>query len=101
MSNTIDSLIAIDDYFHTESYHKTEPSYIEEILRFFEYEEGWNKNELIHDTINEIIKGVSADELTINTEETPLIAFDHFIDQFYDKLVDKFCKVLASFKEEE
>lgn len=75
---------------------------IDEIIEFFKSEEGYDKEEIITEAIENIkeLKGNAADEISLNWDDEDLMTLDEFADQFYNKIINGVCNVLESFKNE-
>jgi len=75
---------------------------LQQIIDFFELEEGYNKNEIISDMIGEIkgLKGYSSDEIRLEWDGEHLMTLDDFVNEFYYKLIEGVCNVIESFKKE-
>ncbi|MFA1821178.1 hypothetical protein ACDX78_13560 [Virgibacillus oceani] len=74
---------------------------IEEIVEFLRDGEGYDKNEVIVDILGEI-KGLNdyhADEITLDWDSEELMILSDFVDEFYNKLTEKFCNAISSFKD--
>lgn len=73
---------------------------LQEIIDFFELEEGYNRQEVIADIIGEIegLKGIEVNEIVIEYDGEIILILDEFVDEFYDKLIEKVCNVIKSFK---
>ena len=77
---------------------------LENIIQFFENEEGWDKESLIQDYISEM-HGIPAppDEVSLVIESwngtEHLSTLDDFARDFFDKVIEGVCNVLESKKE--
>lgn len=77
---------------------------LQEIINFFELEEGYSRQEVISDALGEIeeLKGYAADEIgLVWDDEEELMLLEDFAERFYRLLIDEVCNVLESYKEEE
>lgn len=72
-----------------------------EIIDFFELGEGYNKQEIISDMIDEIkdLKGYAPDEIGLEWDGKTLMVLDDFANDFYEKVIEGVCNVIKSFKE--
>lgn len=73
---------------------------LQEVIDYLKDAEGYSKEELIHDTICEIkdLKGYSPDEIGIVWDSEDLMDLESFTTEFYNKVIDKVCNVVYSFK---
>ena len=73
---------------------------LQEIINFFEYEEGYNKDEIISEILKGIkeLKGYDADEIDLIWDNKTLMVLDDFVKQFYNELIERVCNVIKSFK---
>jgi len=74
---------------------------LQQIIDFFELEEGYSKNEIISDILGEIkgLKNYDADEIELKWDKEHLMILDDFVNEFYYKLIEGVCNVLKSFKD--
>ncbi|EGL19851.1 MULTISPECIES: hypothetical protein [unclassified Paenibacillus] len=72
---------------------------IQEIINYFELEEGYDKNVLITDILGEIgdVRGYSADEIGLEWDGRTLTDLRSFADEFYGKIIEGVCNVLKSY----
>jgi hypothetical protein len=77
-------------------------SKIQEIVDFFELEEGWSKDEIISQVISEIkeLKGYEADEITLLWDDEELMVLIDFAEQFFNKIMQNTCNVIKSFMDD-
>lgn len=75
---------------------------LQEIIEFFELEEGYDKDEIIRDILFEIkeLKGNYSDEIILMWDEEELMVLCDFIDRFYSKIIEKMCNVIKSYQKE-
>ena len=73
---------------------------LQEIIDFFELEEGYDKDEIISDILHEIkgLKGYDSDEIGLMWDEEELMMLYDFTDEFYLKLIEKICNAIRSFQ---
>lgn len=73
---------------------------LQEIIDFFEQEEGYDKDEIICEILHEIkgLKGYDADEIDLKWDKEELMVLYDFVDEFYSKLINKVCNVIKSFQ---
>ena len=73
---------------------------LQEVIDFFELEEGYDKNEIITDILAEIkdLDGNAADEIGLEWDGQTLIVLDDFVNIFYNEIIEKVCNVLKSFQ---
>lgn len=76
---------------------------LQEIIDFFECEEGYDKSEVIEEILNEIkqLKGYASDEIGLEYDGKTLMVLNDFIEGFYQEIIVKVCNVLKSFEDEE
>jgi len=74
-------------------------SKLKSIINYFELEEGYDKEEIITDMIDEIkeLKGYSADEIGLIWDDEELMTLEDFVNKFYDKIIKGVCNVVKSF----
>jgi len=72
---------------------------LQEIVNFFELEEGYNKNEIISDIINEItpLQEYYADEIGLEWDGQNLMILSDFANEFYYKLIEGVVNVIKSY----
>lgn len=77
-------------------------SKLKEIIDFFEFEEGYDKDEVILDILTEIkeLRGIYADEIGLEWEGEILMILDDFVKNFYEKVIEKVCNVIKSYQNE-
>lgn len=72
----------------------------EELICFFEEEEGWDREALISDYCEIILKEAgttfSADELCISDGEGEIMVLSDFVDRFFDKIIVGVCNVIKT-----
>ena len=75
---------------------------LQEIIDFFELEEGYDKSEIIADMLDEIeeIKGYFSDEIGLVWDDKELMVLSDFVDKFYSKIIEKICNVIKTFQDE-
>lgn len=75
---------------------------LQEIIDFFELEQGWDRGELISDILHEIkgLKGYAADEIGLEWDGENLMVLDDFVQDFFTILISKVCNVIKSFQNE-
>jgi len=75
---------------------------LQEIINFFELEEGYDKSEIIADMLDEIeeIKGYFSDEIGLVWNDKELMVLSDFVDKFYSKIIEKICNVIKTFQDE-
>jgi len=73
---------------------------LQQIIDFFELEEGYSKNDIISDIIGEIkeLQGYSSDEIGLEWDGKYLMNLDDFVNDFYYKLIERICNVIKSFQ---
>jgi hypothetical protein len=78
-------------------------SKLQEIIDFFEFEEGYDMNEVINDILGEIegLKGYAADEIGLEWDGEDLMVLQDFVEEFYSKLIEKVCNVIKSFNSDD
>ena len=74
---------------------------LQEIIDYFQLNEGYDKHEIITDILGEIkeLKNYSADEIELEWDKEYLMVLDDFVNEFYHKLIENVCNVLKSFKD--
>ena len=75
---------------------------LQQIINFFELEEGYSKNDIISDILKEIkgLKNYDADEIGLEWDGEHLMTLNDFVNEFYYKLIEGVCNVIESFKKE-
>ena len=73
----------------------------QELIDFFENEEGWDKDELLTDYVYDILKKAGsellhADELTINDDEKDVMVLSDFVDALFAKIIEGVCNVIKT-----
>lgn len=74
---------------------------LQEIIDFFELEDGYDKSETIEDVLGEIrgLEGYAADEIGLEWDGEYLqMTLIEFAEEFYDKVIEKVCNVIGSFQ---
>jgi hypothetical protein len=73
---------------------------LQEIIDFFELEEGYSKDEIIADLLAKIkaTGGYSPDEIGLEWNEENLTDLESFSYDFYNLIIESVCNVLKSFK---
>ena len=73
---------------------------LQEIIGFFESEDGYEKDEVISDILEDIkeLRPYFADEIILHANDTDLIALDDFAKKFYDEVIKGVCNVIKSFR---
>lgn len=72
-----------------------------ELIDFFKYKEGWDKQEILEEYIHEILTEAKseftcADLLSINDDEKEIMMLDEFSDKLFDKIIDGVCNVIET-----
>lgn len=75
---------------------------LQEVIDFFELEEGYDKDSLITECICKIkeIEGYNADEIGLELDGKTLMVLQDFAEEFYREIIEGVCNVLESFKYE-
>ena len=73
----------------------------QELIDFFELQEGWDKEELLADFVAKILKEakskiIFADELSINDGETEVMGLDEYTDKLFDRIIEGVCNVIET-----
>ncbi|MDD3123748.1 MAG: hypothetical protein PHC62_09620 [Candidatus Izemoplasmatales bacterium] len=72
----------------------------QELINFFELEEGWDKNDLLYDFSKEILyeNGTicSFDEVVISDGEKEIMVLEDFVYKLYDKIIKGVCNVIET-----
>ena len=73
---------------------------LQEIINYFELEEGFNKNDIIYDILNKIkeIDNHDAEEIILEWDGNYLTDLDEFKNQFYDQIIIGVCNVIKRFQ---
>ena len=63
---------------------------LQEIINYFELEEGYNKDEIISDILNKIkeLDNHDANEINLEWDGNYLTNLDDFINQFYNQIIN-------------
>jgi len=74
---------------------------LQEIIDFFELEEGYDRDEIISDILSEIkgLKRYVANEIGLEWNGENLMILYDFADEFYLKLTEKICNAIRSFQQ--
>jgi len=75
---------------------------LQQIIEYFEYEEGYDKDEIIIDILHEIkeLNDYSADEIELKWDNKHLMNLEDFADEYYNKIIKGVCNVIKSYQEE-
>jgi len=72
----------------------------EELIEFFEGEDGWDKDELLCDFSKEILEKLGtdlyADELCITDGEDDIAVLQDFVYALFDKIINGVCNVIRT-----
>ena len=73
---------------------------LQEIIDYFELEEGYNKDEIISDILNKIkeLDNHDVEEIILEWDGNYLTDLDEFKNQFYDQIIIGVCNVIKSFQ---
>lgn len=73
----------------------------QEILDFFELNEGYDKGEVIADILAEIkeLKGHAYDEIGVEYDGKTLMTLNDLAYQLFDKTIERVCTVIKSFED--
>jgi len=74
---------------------------LQEIINFLKADnEGYDRDEIIHDILCEIeeLKGYDSDEISLEWDSKVLMILCSFTDEFFDKIIEKVCNVLESYR---
>ena len=73
---------------------------LQEIIDYFELEEGYNKDEIISDILNKIkeIDNHDVEEIILEWDGNYLTDLDEFTNQFYNQIIIGVCNVIKRFQ---
>ena len=75
---------------------------LQEIIDFFELEEGYEREDIITDMLSQIkqLQGHDTDEIDIKWDGKILMTLNDFVRQYHDIVINGVCNVIKSFQKE-
>ncbi|MPN39058.1 hypothetical protein SDC9_186584 [bioreactor metagenome] len=72
-----------------------------ELISFLHDEEGWDRDEILTDSVLEILEDagaptMGADELSVSDEGREIMVLQDFADRLFEKILDGICNVIAT-----